>query len=199
MKRVVIITVLALLASLVAWVPAQARTCPSASIGGPAVATVTVRGKAVPVKRVTYRNGGVLLPPATNLAAGISTRNASLGAKKGSTIITWHVRYGPGCDGSLNDLITMPIGSTFSAGVKGKPAQTYQISSRTTVPQGKLKRSWFTSSGPHRLVLITCADLRGGHFRKTMAIIATPVPAAAPAAQPTPSVAIAESTSGTRS
>jgi hypothetical protein len=85
----------------------------------------------------------------------------------------------------------MPIGSTFSVGAKGKPAQTYQISSRTTVPQGKLKRSWFGNDGPHRLVLFTCAELRGGHFRKTMAIIATPVPAVTPATSPTPSVATA--------
>ncbi len=186
MKRVVIAVVTAVLATLVSWTPAHAASCPPSSIGGRTVAVVSVGGKTVPVKNVTFRNGGVLLPPATNQAAGISIRNASLNAKKGATVITWHVRYGPGCNGSLNSLITMPIGSTFTVGAVGKPAKTYQISSRVTVPKGKLQKSWFATTGAHRLVLITCADLRGGHFQKTTAIIATPVPVVTLGGTPTP-------------
>ncbi len=181
MKHVLFATVALLLATVVGSAPAQARTCPPASVGGPTVAVMTVGGKAVPVKRVTFRNGGALVPPATNQAAGISARNAPLGAKRGATVITWHVRFGAGCNGSLDALTTMPIGSTFTIGATGKVAKTYQISSRVTVPKGTLERSWFRTGGPHRLVLITCADLSGGVFRRTMAIIATPVPA-----QPTP-------------
>jgi hypothetical protein len=181
MKRAAVVIVAAVFASLLSWMPAEARTCPPASVGGPAVAVITVGGKDVPVKPVTYRNGGTLVPPATNQAAGISLPNASLTAKKGTTVITWHVRYGPGCDGSLNKLITMPIGSTFKVGAIGKPAQTFKIASRETVPKGKLKKSWFSNEGPHRLVLLTCADYSGGHFRQTTAIIATPVPVPPPA------------------
>ena len=178
MKRVAIIAAIAVAASLFSWAPAaQARTCPSASIGGPAVAVVNLGGKSVPVKPVTYRQGGPLDPPATNQAAGISTRNAPLSAKKGATVITWHVRYGYGCDGALNPLITMPIGSTFTVGAIGKPAQTYKISSRVTVPKNGLKPEWFSKTGPHRLVLFTCTDYRGGVFHKTLTIIANPVPA----------------------
>ena len=178
MKRFILVTITAVLASLVGWAPAaHASSCPSSSIGGPAVAEMNLRGKTVPVKRVTFRNGGVLLPPATNLAAGISARNASLSAKKGSTIITWHVRYGVGCDGILNPLITMPLGSTFTINAVGKPAKTYKIAYRETVLKGHLKRSWFRTTGSHRLVLITCDDLRGGVFHRTMAIIAVPAPA----------------------
>jgi hypothetical protein len=169
-------TVAMLLASLVGLAPAQARACPPSSVGGPTVAVMTVGGRAVPVKRITFRNGGALVPPATNQAAGISARNAPLGARRGATVITWHVRFGAGCDGSLNALTTMPIGSTFTIGATGRAAKTYQISSRVTVPHGKLLRSWFRTGGPHRLVLITCADLSGGVFRRTMAIIAAPVP-----------------------
>jgi hypothetical protein len=176
MKRAVIVTVVALLACLVGAAPAEAASCPPASLGGPAVAVMNVKGKSVPVKRVTFRNGGALDPPATNQAAGISARNAPLSAKRGATVITWHVRYGVGCDGSLNSLITMPLGSTFTVAAVGKPAKTYQISSRETVPKGTLKRSLFSGYGPHRLVLLTCADLRGGVFHKTTVIIAKPVP-----------------------
>jgi hypothetical protein len=174
---------------MLGWSPAQAassapavvRACPPASVGGPAVATINVRGARVPVKKVTFRDGGALLPPATNQAAGISIRNKPLHAKKGTTVITWHVRYGVGCNGSLNSLITMPIGSTFTVGAVGKPAQTYQISDRVSVPKSRLRKSWFSNEGPHRLVLITCDDYRGGVFHRTMAITATPVPPTAPA------------------
>lgn len=179
MKRVIIIAVMALLGGLmtglVAAAPAEARTCPSASIGGPAVAHIKVRGRTVPVKSVTFRNGGTLLPPATNKAAGISKRNQPLRAKKGTTIITWHVRYGQGCNGTLNRVLKMPIGATFTVAEVGKPAKTFRITQNVTVPKSGLKTRWFRRSGPHRLVLLTCADLTGGVFRKTQVVIAAPV------------------------
>ncbi|MBK9741187.1 MAG: hypothetical protein IPO93_17240 [Actinobacteria bacterium] len=182
MKRIVFVAIAAVLATLVGVAPAQAQACPPASVGGPTVADMTVRGTTVPIKRITYRNGGPLDPPHTNRAAGISARNAPLHAKRGATVITWHVRYGEGCEGTLNSLTTMPLGNTFTIRDLGKPAKTYTLASRTTVPKGVVKRSWFRRGGPHHLVLITCADLRDGVFRKTMAIIATPA-----AGQPTPS------------
>jgi hypothetical protein len=185
MKRLAIAAATAMVATLISAAPADARTCPPASIGGPTVAVMNVKGKAVPVKSVTFRKGGALNPPETNQAAGLSARNQPLAAKKGATVITWHVRYGEGCPGSLNALTTMPIGSTFTVGAVGKTPRTYQISSRVTVPKGVLKRSWFRHDGPKRLVLITCNDLRGGQFNRTMAIIATPV-VAAPVTASTP-------------
>ncbi len=72
----------------------------------------------------------------------------------------------------------------------GKPARTYRITQHFTVPKTGLKRSWFRKKGPHRLVLLTCADLVGGVFRMTQAVIAAPVsPAPAtlpPVAPPAP-------------
>jgi len=179
MKRVIIIAAMALLGGLVTGVvgaaPAEARSCPSASIGGPAVAQIKVRNRTVPVKSVTFRNGGSLLPPATNRAAGISKRNQPLRAKKGTTIITWHVRYGVGCNGTLNPVLKMPLGATFTVAEVGKPAVTYRITQNITVPKSGLKNRWFRRSGPHRLVLLTCADLAGGVFRKTQVVIAARV------------------------
>lgn len=177
MKRIVVLTAVAVLACLIGWAPpAQARTCPPASIGGRTVAEIKVRGTTVPVKAITFRNGGALDPPHTNQAAGISVRNAPLTAKRGVTVITWHVRYGPGCDGTLNAVTKIPLGSTFTIGKVGVTPRTYQIVSRATYPKGTIKRAWFSTTGRHRLVLITCADLSGGLFRRTMAIFATPVP-----------------------
>jgi sortase (surface protein transpeptidase) len=135
---------------------------------------------------VTFRNGGILNPPETALAAGISARNQPLASKKGVTVLTWHVRYGPGCDGALNDLITLPIGSTFTVGAVDKTPRWYKIVKRETVPKGKLKRYWFRHDGKKRLVLITCADYAGGVFRRTMGITAVPIPAPVPTTAPVP-------------
>lgn len=181
MRRAAAVVALALAGTLVSGTPAEARTCPPASVGGPTVAHITVGTRVVPVKRITFGRGGVLNPPATNRAAGISDRNQPLKAKKGATVITWHVRYGPGCDGALNRLITRPLGSAFTVGAVGVTPRWYKIVSRETVPKGTLKRWWFRHDGRKRLVLITCADYAGGVFRRTMAITAVPIPAPTPA------------------
>ena len=186
MRRVVAVVVGALVGSLLTVAPAEARTCPPATTGGPTVAEVTVGTRTVPVKRVTFRDGGVLHPPATNLAAGLSARNQRLSAKKGASVITWHVRYGPGCEGALNSLITLPLGSTFTVGAVGKTPRWYTIVKRETVPRGELKGSWFSQRGRKRLVLITCTDYVGGVFRRTIGITAVPIPApATPVPSPT--------------
>ena len=69
----------------------------------------------------------------------------------------------------------MPLGSTFTvAKVGGKPV-TYEIAAREMVTKGIVKRTWFKRGGLRKLVLITCADLTGGVYRGTTAVIATPV------------------------
>jgi hypothetical protein len=187
MKRVVIVALVAALGMLATLIvgaaPADARTCPPSSVGGPTFAVIKIKGKKVPVKRITFYRGGPLDPPHTNQAAGISVRNASLTARRGVTVITWHVRWGPGCDGTLNAVTTMPLGSTFTIGKVGVTPRTYKITSRTTYPKGTIKRSWFSTTGRHRMVLLTCADLTGGVFKKTMAIFATPIPTPVPPPQ----------------
>jgi hypothetical protein len=177
---------LSVLGSLIAIVPAAApaaaASCPSASVGGPSIAKINAGKVRVPVKSVTYRKGGPLNPPATNRAAGLSTRNAALTAKKGKSVIVWHVRYGNGCKGTLNTVLRMPVGSTFTIARPGKPTLTFQIMKRDSVPRNRLKKSWFARTGPHRLVLLTCDDLRGGVFRRTQAVIAKRIPTPVPAA-----------------
>jgi hypothetical protein len=176
MTRTVGIVVASLLLGLVTAGPARASSCPPASVGGRTVAVVAVDGRSVPVKAVTFVDGGALNPPPTNRAAGISVRNRPLGAKKGASVIIWHVRFGPGCPGALNALTTMPLGSTFTVAKAGHAPTTYEIAAREMVTKGTVKRSWFSNGGLRKLVLITCADFAGGVFRGTTAVIAVPVP-----------------------
>jgi hypothetical protein len=177
MRRIALGAVTAMIASLIVWAPAaEAANCPPATVGGKTVATVNIKGKVTPLKSITYRRGGPLDPPHTSKAGGISRRNAPLHAKRGVTVITWHVRYGPGCNGTMNPLTKMPLGSTFTVGAVGKDHQTFKLVRRETVKKGVIKKRWFAPTGPHRIVLITCNDLRGSYFAKTMAMVAVPVP-----------------------
>ena len=60
--------------------PAQAANCPPATVGGPSIGVITAGGASVPIKPVRFTPGGMLRPPATNQASGISTLNAPLDA-----------------------------------------------------------------------------------------------------------------------
>ncbi len=151
--------------------------CPSSEVGGEPIAWITADGVTVPIKRVTYPAGGVLAPPASAKVAGLSARHAGLDAKRGTSVLTWHVRYGPGCDGDLNVLLGKRPGDTFTIRTVDGGSTTYRIDREVTVPKGRYPGAWFDQSGPHRLALFTCNDLRRGKFTKTTAIFAAPVSA----------------------
>lgn len=148
--------------------------CPSASVGRPAVGEITVGDSRVPVKPVRFR-GSTLKPPPSARVAGLSRAHAPLNAEAGTTVLTWHVRYGKQCPGALNDLIRMPLGSTFEVTDEDGRIAEYRIASRTRVPKGRYPVAWFAQTGPRRLALFTCGRLRNGEFRSTVAIFAEPV------------------------
>lgn len=174
-RRVLIAVVAVSLAVIAAPTAAQARQCPSASVGGASVGDVTLDGKRVPIKVVHYPAGGVLDPPASAAVVGISARHRALLSKSGTTVLTWHVRFGAGCDGALNHLMDKPIGSTFTlSDVKGR-SREYAISERHSVPKGEYDPAWFRVTGDPQVLLFTCTGLKNGKYRKTMAIIAMPV------------------------
>lgn len=153
----------------------HANPCPSASVGGPAVGTITVGDVVVPITPVSYPPGGTLRPPDTALAAGVSTVNAPLDATIGTTVMAWHVRFGRGCRGALNPLLGQPVGATFAVQARGSESREYRITQRREVPRGSYPRAWFNPLGPHRLALFTCGDLRYEKFHSTIAIFAEPV------------------------
>ena len=164
-----------LLITLVPALPAHAKSCPSAALGGAPVGWVELDGVSVPVKAVNYPAGGQFDPPASNQVVGLSARHRPLLSKQGTTVLSWHVRYGVGCDGLLNPLMTKPLGSTFVVkNIKGQ-AETYKIFNRVTVAKGAYRPEWFQLDGDPRIALFTCTDLRQGKYRKTMGIFAKPI------------------------
>ena len=150
--------------------------CPPASVGRPAVGEIAVGDTRVPVKPVPFR-GSTLKPPPSALVAGLSLEHARLNSETGTTVLTWHVRYGKRCPGALNDLIRLPLGSTFDVTDEDGLTTEYRITDRTRVPKGRYPVAWFAQTGPRRLALFTCGRLRNGEFRSTVAIFAEPVSA----------------------
>ena len=166
----------ALLAAGLVYAPsAQAAACPSEAVGGSPVGWVEFDGKQVPIKPVTYPAGGTLAPPKSAKVAGVSKRHRPLLSKQGTTVLTWHVRYGQGCNGSLNALLDKPVGSTFTIKKRGGGTQVYQITDQTEVLKGRYQPEWFRTQGSPQLSMFTCSDLRNGKFRKTTALFAVPV------------------------
>jgi hypothetical protein len=155
-------------------VAAYAAKCPAASVGGPAVGSINAGGLDIPIKPVSYIPGGTLRPPDTAKAVGVSTLNAPLNAKRGTTVLAWHVRYGKGCFGSLNSLLKLPIGATFTVSAQDSAPRKYRITQRIEVPKGRYQEEWFAPDGPHRLALFTCGDLRYEKFHSTIAVFAVP-------------------------
>ena len=180
LMRMSVTLVLATCSAAVLWPsPANAAVrmnqCPPASAGGSPIGSLTIGDSVVPIVPVSYPAGQTLTPPPTNRAIGLSTRHKSLFAAQGTSVLTWHVRYGQGCPGTANALLAAPVGSTFQiAGRDGVP-RSFRIDARDVVPLGEYPKRWFVQSGPHRLALFTCTDLRDGVFHKTVAIFASPV------------------------
>lgn len=171
---------------------AQAKpNCPPATIGGRTVAWIEVGATKVPIKAVRFTRGQPLHPPDTNQAAGLSLGHAPLSARDGTTVLTWHVRFGPGCYGTLNSILKQPIGTTFTVQAVGRQPKTYQITDRHEVRKGRYRAAWFRQTGPHQMALFTCAELRGGQFRNTSVIIAEPVSGDVVPSPPDPQVAVA--------
>lgn len=152
-----------------------AAHCPDTSVGGKTIGWVKVDGQATPIKEINYPRGGELNPPDSAVVAGISQRHRSLMAQEGTTVLTWHVRFGTGCDGSLNKLLKKPMGYQFRIEKLNGETEAYQLVDRATVPKGKYRASWFRKQGSPQLALFTCTGWRDGAFRNTTALFAEPV------------------------
>lgn len=151
------------------------RECPGV-VGGPTVEWITVAQVTVPIKAVSMTESGVLAPPDSAKVAAVSTRHASLDAATGTSVLTWHARFGAGCDGDLNVLLDQPTGSTFTITTLDGQATRYRITDQVSVAKGRHQAAWFAQTGPRRLTLLTCDGLTGDRFTRTAAIFATPLP-----------------------
>lgn len=150
------------------------KACPPASVGGKAVGKIIVGPVTVAIKQVRQGKDGSLDSVATNRVASVVREWQPLNAKSGTTVLLWHSRYGVGCDGTLNVLLSKTVGDTFVV-VDAKGARrTYEIAAVNEVPKGEYWDDWFRWDGPRQITLVTCTGLVGGVFTRNHVITAVP-------------------------
>lgn len=154
---------------------AHATNCPPSTVGGKTIGWVEFDDVRVPIKKTDYPAGGELDPPASNKVAGMSTRHQGLLSNVGSTVIAWHVRYGKGCNGTLNPILKKSEGDTFDIVTASGDRRTYELVDRETVKRGNYRNDWFRLHGDPQVTLFTCSDLRNGKFERTRVLVGVPV------------------------
>jgi hypothetical protein len=154
---------------------APSKACANPDQDGKTVGKISVGKSAVDIKRIDYPKSGVLDPPKSPLAAGVSIRHQPLSAIQGSSLIVWHVSYS-GCEGKLNTITKTSLDSTFSVVDENGVTTKYKITKNTTVPVGKYDSDWFRLNGSRQLVFVTCAGkVVKGHHTHNQVVVATPV------------------------
>lgn len=154
--------------------PSHADKCPPASVGGKPAGWIEFDNVRVPLKDTDYPPGGELDPPPSNKVAGLSERHQGLLSNQGTTVIAWHVRYGKGCNGTLNPILDKKAGDTFEIVTRSGERQTYELTERTKVKRGRYAPEWFRLHGSPQVTLFTCSDLRKGKYRNTQVLVAVP-------------------------
>lgn len=148
--------------------------CPPASVGGPAVGRISVAGVTVPIKMVSMTVDGALEAAGSNVIASVVSDYQGLDAKRGTTVLLWHSRYGLGCDGALNVFFARRVGTAFTVmNARGVPRR-YVIRATATVLKGDYKAAWFRTDGPRQLTLVTCTGLVNDVFTQNYVITAVP-------------------------
>lgn len=156
----------------------QAQKCPPATVGGKTIGWIEFDDVRVPIKKTDYPAGGELDPPASSKVAGMSTRHQGLLSNVGSTVIAWHVRYGKGCNGTLNPILKKSVGDTFDIVTAAGDRRTYELVDRESVERGDYEQEWFRLHGDPQVTLFTCSDLRNGKYERTRVLVGVPVAAA---------------------
>lgn len=116
-------------------------------------------------------SGTTLTPPADPTVLGWWGRRA--GADHGVTLLVGHTVHTGG--GDLDHLADVPLGTV--AAVDG---HRYRVTSNEIMSKAALARRaprLLAPSGPHRLVVVTCADYdpATGHYRSNVVLTATPL------------------------
>lgn len=149
--------------------------CPPAAVGGRPIGEISIDGRQIPMVAIARTKDGILNPPATSAAAGLDTEGVPLDASHGTAVIAWHVRFGKGCPGALNPISRAPLGTRFTIESRTGGEREYVVTGRDVSRADQLPARWFRLSGPYRVGLFTCGDLRDGQFHSTVATFATPV------------------------
>jgi hypothetical protein len=136
-------------------------------------------GRSVPVVAVGTTGAGVLDVPPDVEVAGWWRGGARLGDPFGSVLVSAHVDSSEQGLGPFVELLGVRPGETVVL-TSERLSQEYAVSSLRLLDKGPLSdQAWIHSAtGPHRLVLVTCAgpfDPRRGGYQRLAVVTATAV------------------------
>lgn len=153
--------------------PSTAHVLPE-TVGAPVRLSVEAAGLAAPVVPVGVGNDGRLQVPKAGTAAGWWKDTVPPGSRQGVTVIAGHLdtRRGPAVFAQLagaerGDSVVV----TTTAGTV-----RYRVTAVTTRAGAALPTEFLSTTGPHRLILVTCAGpfREGDGYRDRLYVEAAP-------------------------
>lgn len=136
------------------------------------------RGVEGPVVPIGVLPGGELQLPDDPDVTGWWAGGRGLGSPAGSIVIAGHVDSATSGLGLLAVLHEVDAGDTVTVhDVRGHPHR-FRVTARRSHPKSRLPPDLFTSSGPPRLVLVTCGgafDERSRRYEDNVVVLAQPV------------------------
>lgn len=154
-----------------------AGTLPSARVAmGESLRFGRTKAKVLPTR---IRKGNVVIPGNTARVGRLAV-GAAIDDAVGTTVVVGHVSDRSDRPGAMYNLKRLRKGSIVSYTVAGKVHRFKVTQTRTYRRGGKLPADSFSTTGAHKLVLITCTDrvvYPGGrfHYRKNLFVTAVPI------------------------
>ncbi len=134
-------------------------------------ADATVNGVGIRRKKVEV--------PGNAAALGMVKRSAALGDKVGTTVVVGHVSNVHGRPGAFYRLSSARKGQIITV-LQGNRSHQYRVTGTATYSRAHaLPKRLFSTTGRHRLVLVSCTGkvtLPGGRFHYTKNMVVTAVP-----------------------
>jgi len=122
---------------------------------------------------------GVLGVPTNPARVGWMVDSAPIGAASGSTVIDGHVDSRVAGRGALYNLYKLDAGDPVSVTTAAGTTANFRVYARQTYTKSQgLPDDLFATTGPPRLVLITCGgtfDSTTGHYESNVVVLASPV------------------------
>lgn len=136
-------------------------------------------GVRAPIASTGAVDGQMALPSDVGVV-GWLRRSAAYGDKIGTTVVAGHVSDRRDRPGALWNLSRAKRGQLITIGRTGAIQRYRVISTRTLDRTRRLPHRYFATTGPHRLILISCTGrvvTTGGrfHYTKYQVVIARPV------------------------
>lgn len=157
--------------------PAAVFSAPPASSGAPPVELRIAGRPPVPLDPVGSSADGNVDIPADPARAGWWAAGAAPADPAGTTVLVGHLDSATGGLGAFAALLHVSAGQRLEVVDSAGVTREFRVSARDQRPKASLPSGLFTTTGPRRLVLVTCGGAFDAvHQRYADNVIVTAVP-----------------------